>query len=102
HGDASARDDVLHQLHHSFLDDGGLARGDQAELRLVDVDADDPMPVAREACKRNGTHVAQAEDADIHAEAPCSYAVCSAPRRAKLATQRSMMPSSRRIDLSHA
>ena len=48
HGHAAALGHSLHELDHAFFNDGCLAATDQLELRLVDVHADDGMPIPRE------------------------------------------------------
>jgi hypothetical protein len=72
---------------------GCLAGHDQVELGGVDVDADHLVAIARQAGQRHGTHVAQAEDADLHAFFPFL---------AKVLMQRAMMPSSRCIECGPA
>ena len=66
HSDPAARDGGGHELDHALLDDRCLAGRDQVELGLVDVHADDAMPIAREASQRDGADVAETEDTDVH------------------------------------
>src|SRR4030095_2498022 len=67
HRDASACDRRGHELHHALLDHRRMPGRDQVELGLIDVHADDAMAVAGEAGERDGAHVAETEDADVHA-----------------------------------
>src|SRR5262249_18359143 len=95
--DAPAGDGRGHELHHALLDHRRAAGRDQVELGLVDVHADDAMPVACEAGERDGADVTETEDADIHARARSSL-----PDRYRAFEDRtrSMIPSRRRIDCS--
>ena len=61
HGHATARHHLAHQVDHALLDHRRLAGSDQIELGLVDVDADDVVAVAGQACERNRADVPKAE-----------------------------------------
>ena len=78
---------------------GVLPAAISSSLAAIDVDADDAVAVAREAGQRHRADVAETEDADVHAMlvgSELSFGV------RKSRTQRSMMASSRCIELGQA
>src|SRR5215472_4137240 len=101
HGHSATRGDVRHELYHALLDHGRLAGSDEIDFRLVDVDTEQAMAIAREAREGHGTYVSETEDADVHWEARGRIAP-SGILRAYSPRHCSMIPSRRRIDLSHA
>jgi len=60
-------------LHHSLqtrFENGHPASIEQGDFFGVDVDAQDAIADLREASPRNQTHIATAEDGDIHQDSP--------------------------------
>ena len=86
---AAARDCGCHERVHAGFDDRGPAVPDQIALPWIDVDADHLMAVPCQTRERNGSHISQSKDADLHRSTPA----CDL-------THRSMRPSSVRSDRS--
>lgn len=75
----------MHELLDARLDDGTPAGRDAADLEGVHIDAYDVVPTGRQARRRDGSDISEAQNRDSHAS-PRVRAVAGPPRPAPSST----------------